>query len=862
MWRKKKFRRVSMRDFLDRQKQRFQTHAGKKATWYQKEVIGVGLTGLFIFLALALFSHNPQDPHLLNAGARIGQASNWAGIVGANVAALLVYFFGSAVYVLLACVMIPAYLFLAHGSVCTTRIRCIFLPMMLITSAGLCNRYGFDITNSYAGGLLGYAVCKLLEFPFGYGGTAIILWSLLWVSVSTIGQVSLLSLLNNAAQYGYWAVKNMIIAVSVATRWVVANAYWVFSTLFARGKKYREENEAFEPEDLFAPQYSDGFVVPLVGSSDFDPSRRPTGSSGRTGEVEGRPANASDYVNSYEWDGAVPGPRADTFPACPEEPVGRLEGCSLLVKKFANKIVRTFVRHAAEAPLRDRLFLPNSITKKNIFSGQPSAYVRVLDQAAVYKQAQLLQQKRFALPELELFDTQADTQLEQRMHDDALARGKKLEEKLQHFGVKGRVTNIKPGPVITLFEYQPEIDSKISKITALEDDLAMALSALSIRTIAPIPGKNAVGFEIANPTRENVYFSDVVRSADFENFQGELPLILGVDVVKTPVIVDLAKMPHLLVGGTTGSGKSVGLNAMLASLLCKCTPDQLRLILVDPKRLEFTPYADIPHLLFPIVTNPARATGVLKWVVQEMEERYERMAGIGVRNVLEYQRAVTHGMRDQEGHLLKPMPFIVVMIDELADLMIVAGKDVETHIVRIAQMARASGIHMIVATQRPSVDVVTGLIKVNFPSRVAFRVSSKVDSRTILDQGGAEKLLGRGDLLFMSSASTNLKRVHASYISDQEIQKLSAFLREQRKVQYLNLHEVLEVENSDGRGDAEDELFPEIIDFLKTTNEISISMLQRRYRIGFNRSARIIEQLEMSGLIAPAQGSKPRKVIR
>ncbi|MBY0353428.1 DNA translocase FtsK [Candidatus Babeliales bacterium] len=861
MWRKKKFRRVSMRDFLDRQKQRFQASAGKKATWYQKEVVGVGLTGLFIFLALALFSHNPSDPHLLNAGARIGQATNWAGIVGANVAALLVYFFGSAVYVLLVCVMIPAYLFLVHGSVCTTRIRCIFLPMMLITSAGLCNRYGFDITNSYAGGLLGYAVCKLLEFPFGYGGTAIILWSLLWVSISTIGQVSLLSVLNNVAQYSYWALKNTIIAVSVATRWLVTNTCWVFSTLFARGKKYREENEAFAPEDLFAPQYSDGFVVPLV-SGEVDPSRRSSSSSGRAGDVE-QSADASDYVNSYEWDGAVPGlvgdSRADILSVLPEEPAGRLEG---LIKKFANKTIRTFVRHAAETPLRERLLLPNSVAQKNMFAGEPTAYARVFDQAALYKQAQLLQQKRFALPELELFDTQADTQLEQRMHDDALARGKKLEEKLQHFGVKGRVTNIKPGPVITLFEYQPEIDSKISKITALEDDLAMALSALSIRTIAPIPGKNAVGFEIANPTRENVYFSDVVRSADFENFQGELPLILGVDVVKTPVIVDLAKMPHLLVGGTTGSGKSVGLNAMLASLLCKCTPDQLRLILVDPKRLEFTPYADIPHLLFPIVTNPARATGVLKWVVQEMEERYERMAGIGVRNVLEYQRAVTHGMRDQEGHLLKPMPFIVVMIDELADLMIVAGKDVETHIVRIAQMARASGIHMIVATQRPSVDVVTGLIKVNFPSRVAFRVSSKVDSRTILDQGGAEKLLGRGDLLFMSSASTNLKRVHASYISDQEIQKLAAFLREQRKVHYLNLHEVLEVENSDGRGDAEDELFPEIIDFLKTTNEISISMLQRRYRIGFNRSARIIEQLEMSGLIAPAQGSKPRKVIR
>ncbi|QQR49271.1 DNA translocase FtsK [bacterium] len=853
MWRKKKFKRVTMRAFLDRQKQLFKASAGTKSAWYHQEVLGVGLTGLFIFLALALFSYNPQDQTLLSTGLRIGAVSNWAGVIGAHVAAVLVYFFGSAVYVLLACVMVPAYLFLAQGSVCATRIRCVFLPLLLLASAGLCNRYGFDVTSSYAGGLLGYAVCSLLEFPFGYGGTAIILWSLLWMSVSTIGQISLLSMLNNAVQYGYWATKYTVLAVSRTVHLVAVKSYWVFCTVFARGKQYREENEAFEPEDVFAQTYSDGFVVPLVNEDSFNAVF-----AEKTEQGEGVAHAAPKNVNVYEWDAYAP----------PVAGVGAhvvatdLEQREALIAKFAHKNMRMFVRHEAAAPLRERLFLPNTVLKKNIFTGPLAAYARVLEAISLYEHARVLQAKKFTLPEVSLFDTHSDGQIDQRIQDEALARGKKLEEKLQHFGVKGRVTNIKPGPVITLFEYQPEIDSKISKITALEDDLAMALSALSIRTIAPIPGKNAVGFEIANPTRESVYFADIVRSEDFENFQGELPLILGVDVVKTPVIVDLAKMPHLLIGGTTGSGKSVGLNGMLASLLCKCTPEQLRLILVDPKRLEFTPYADIPHLLFPIVTNPARATGVLKWVVQEMEERYERMAGLGVRNVLEYQRAVAHGMRDQEGHVLKPMPFIVVMIDELADLMIVAGKDVETNIVRIAQMARASGIHMIVATQRPSVDVVTGLIKVNFPSRVAFRVSSKVDSRTILDQQGAEKLLGRGDLLFMSSASTNLKRVHASYISDQEIQHLASFLREQRKAQYLNLHEVLEVANEDGRGDAEDQLFPEIIDFLKTTSEISISMLQRRFRIGFNRSARIIEQLEMSGLIAPAQGSKPRKVIR
>jgi S-DNA-T family DNA segregation ATPase FtsK/SpoIIIE len=342
-----------------------------------------------------------------------------------------------------------------------------------------------------------------------------------------------------------------------------------------------------------------------------------------------------------------------------------------------------------------------------------------------------------------------------------------------------------------------------------------------------------------------------------------LPLVLGVDVVGKPVIEDLIKMPHLLVGGATGSGKSVGLNTMLVSLLCCKKPEDLRLILVDPKRLEFTPYADVPHLLFPIVTEPNRAVQALKWVVQEMEERYEIMSHVGVRNVVEYKKFEQDGRSAPDGFLLKPMPFIVVIIDELADLMIVAGKEVETQIVRIAQMARAAGIHMIVATQRPSVDVVTGLIKVNFPSRVAFRVSSKVDSRTILDAQGAEKLLGRGYMLYMNSASSELRRVHGAYLSDAEIEKLADFLRDQAKPQYLDLLEVLK--NTDekvGVGVVEDELYPEILNFVKTSEEISISMLQRKYSIGFNRSARIIEKLELDGIIAPAQGSKPRKVLR
>lgn len=438
-------------------------------------------------------------------------------------------------------------------------------------------------------------------------------------------------------------------------------------------------------------------------------------------------------------------------------------------------------------------------------------------------------------------------------------RGKLLEQKLAHFGVKGAVTAIKPGPLITLYEYQPDINTKLSKITALEDDLAMALQATGIRIIAPIPGKNAVGFEIANQTREAVFAAHLFQSDAFSQTKAHLPIVLGVDISGKPLVEDLVAMPHLLVGGTTGSGKSVGVNVMLTSLLLTKTPDELRLVLVDPKRLEFTPYADVPHLLFPIVTNPLKASQVLKWVVHEMEQRYIKMAEAGVRNVLDYALQSETLQSQGEGRF-EPMPFIAVVIDELADLMMVAGKEVETYIVRLAQMARAAGIHMIVATQRPSVDVVTGIIKVNFPSRVAFRVSSKVDSRTILDQSGAEKLLGKGDLLFMHAASPSLQRIHGSYLAEKEIERVTEYARSERKVEYLS-PAVVENVNQQQADQEEDALYRDVLEFIKTVDEISISSLQRQYRIGFNRSARIIDQLEQDGLLAPAQGSKPRKIL-
>lgn len=464
----------------------------------------------------------------------------------------------------------------------------------------------------------------------------------------------------------------------------------------------------------------------------------------------------------------------------------------------------------------------------------------------------------YRLPHGTLFAMRSKNKTDAEHRAELNARARILEEKLERFGVAGKVVSITQGPVVTLFEYQPDIDSKISKIIALEDDLALALQALSIRIIAPIPGKSVVGFEVANVKRQDVFFSSLVNSTDFKKFKGSIPLILGEDTIGAHVIIDLAKAPHLLIAGSTGSGKSVALNAMLVSMLCALDPDRLKLVLIDPKRLEFSAYADIAHLLFPIITDPKRACPVLKWVVQEMEDRYEHMASLGVRNIFDYNKYV-ESAPDTDN---KPLPFIVVVIDELSDLMMTAGRDIEELIARITQMARAAGIHMIVATQRPSVDVITGLIKANFPSRISFRVSSKIDSRTILDCGGAEKLLGLGDMLVSNSSSSTLARVHGAYVSDKEIQDTVNFIREQRVVQYTDLTENFYGDGAVGKSETEDVLFEEIVDYLDEVEEISISSLQRKFRIGYNRSARIIDTLESKGRILPADGGKMRKVVR
>ena len=488
--------------------------------------------------------------------------------------------------------------------------------------------------------------------------------------------------------------------------------------------------------------------------------------------------------------------------------------------------------------------------------------------------------KAFQLPPTSLLE--AETEKRQKIDRDSLIMNSRiLEKKLLDYGVEGKVVEVRPGPVITVYEFEPAPGVKVSRIVNLADDLALALSALSIRIVAPIPGKAVVGIEVPNTNRETVYFKEIIDSDNFRTFKSKLSFGLGKDISGQPFVVDLARMPHLLVAGSTGSGKSVSINAMICSILFKAAPEEVRFLMIDPKMLELSDYEGIPHLLLPVVTNPKKAAVALKWLVDEMERRYTVLAEKGVRNIEHYHQRMEKELREKgkvykrkgdvlegdEEKAMEPMervPYIVVVIDELADLMMISSREVEEYITRLAQMSRAVGIHLILATQRPSVDVLTGIIKANFPARISFQVTSKVDSRTILDTIGAEHLLGAGDMLFLPPGSSKLTRLHGAFVSSPEIKRVVEFLRKQGKPSYdpSILAEVKKEKEAVGGEEEEyDEKYDEALAFVAETGQASISLIQRRFRIGYNRAARIIEKMEAEGVVGPSDGVKAREVL-
>ena len=458
----------------------------------------------------------------------------------------------------------------------------------------------------------------------------------------------------------------------------------------------------------------------------------------------------------------------------------------------------------------------------------------------------------FKLPFIDFLKKNIELRNKKNIDDSELKKNSQFLEKiLLDFGVEGKIKRISCGPVVTLNEFEPASGIKVSKIVNLADDIARNTSSISTR-VATIPGKNTIGIEIPNSKRENVFLSEIINDEKFNKKETKLPIALGKSISGLPIIGDLSAMPHLLIAGTTGSGKSVCINTTILSLLYKYTPEKCNLILIDPKMLELSAYEGIPHLLCPVITEAKKATAALSWTVKEMESRYKLMTSVGVKNIDGYN--LKHK---------KHMPYIVVIVDEMSDLMMVAGKEIENYIQRLSQMARAAGIHIIMATQRPSVDVITGTIKANFPTRISFQVSSKIDSRTILGEQGAEQLLGKGDMLFMSSAN-RIIRIHAPFVSESEIEKVNSFLRSQGKPDYIDEITIIKDGDSDfaeTNDNEKDELYNKAVDIIKSEGKASTSFLQRKLQIGYNRAARIMETMEKEGIVGQANHVGKREIL-
>ncbi len=802
--------------------------------------------GIIIFLMISLFSYNPTDSSWFYISSSGGSVFNCGGYFGAQLAALLFYFFGGASFLLAIPLIVFGLIIFTKKTFRTDWERLCAALYIMCVGAALLTTYSMDVAVSpYPGGLLGLRFAQLLLNYFDAIGRALFLYGSLCASLIIVCRWSFMF----AVQQGMRMVQHIyvlmrkyhVVSKTVYAIGVCARALFVrlpiivvqFVMSLLNGTAFHETG-LMHPEDDDSDEYTETFDHSEWGAASQDIA------------YDNNDVIKVNYIILSLFSGARP-ERVEGYLRVPkiDAPI-----ISLSQKRFAT------VPHVYHKPVS--VPLPTQKTEKPYFA--PPSHKASEDfrkaSSVLTKQA-----PQYALPHMDIFIAEKHVE-DRNVEKELQERAQVLQDKLKRFGVNGQVVAIKRGPVVTVFEYQPDIDTKLSKIIVLEDDLAMALQAMSIRIIAPIPGRSVVGFEVSNTTRHDVLFSQITRSPAYTQFSGSLPLVLGKDTIGDAVVVDLARMPHLLIAGSTGSGKSVALNAVLISLLCKLSPDELKLILIDPKRLEFAAFTDIAHLLFPIVTSPVYAAPVLRWVVQEMEDRYEKMAECGARNISDYNQRVSVAQNSNKSdEELKPFPFIVVVIDELADLMITAGRDIEDLITRITQMARAAGIHMIVATQRPSVDVITGLIKANFPSRISFRVASRIDSRTILDTMGADRLLGRGDMLFLDAATSQLRRVHGAYVSDTEIEQVADHIRAQRKVEYLDMQQVTVLQGQDA-ATIDDVLYKDVREFLGEIDEVSISLLQRRFRIGYNRSARIIEMLEAQGLIMPQDGGKTRKVIR
>ncbi|MBW0146350.1 DNA translocase FtsK 4TM domain-containing protein [Marinobacter sp. CAU 1620] len=817
----------------------------------------IALIALCIYFSMALVTFSPSDPGWASIGHDTS-VQNYAGRTGAWLASLFMDFFGQVAY--LFPLMIAGYAFMLirrrndsmdlHWPLFMMRFGGFLLILLSATSLlSLYSVFGLGVSS---GGVLGTAVSEAMVRFFNLPATTLLLIAIFLFAITVTTGLSWFSLMD---QIGGLTLR----------------AGLMLKALFSPNPDKKKTAPSPKPEP---PVVKDRVAAPKAAPVEkqkggprwwhripgFGPSRpkkpskapserKEPGLEGLTTAVDPEPERLESFSSTEDSPTSQPAPSK----SAPGDAAAKSAGRSLKISPFKKD----------EQP-------PSS---KNSKEKQPS----------------LLEDLENPIPPISLLDPPEEHKEKGYSEESLEHMSRMLEEKLADFGVSVEVVEVNPGPVITRFEIKPAPGVKVSKISNLAKDLARSLAVLSVRVVEVIPGKSVVGIEIPNEEREMVRLSEVLGARVFEDSASPLTLALGNDIGGNPMVANLAKMPHLLVAGTTGSGKSVGVNAMLLSMLLKATPDEVRFIMVDPKMLELSIYDGIPHLLAPVVTDMKEAANALRWCVAEMERRYRLMANLGVRNIAGYNRKVKDAIaageplldplwkpdeylanEEQERPELDTLPFIVVVIDEFADMMMIVGKKVEELIARIAQKARAAGIHLVLATQRPSVDVITGLIKANIPTRISFQVSSKIDSRTVLDQGGAEQLLGHGDMLYLPPGSGLPVRVHGAFVDDDEVHRVVSAWKARGEPVYVD--DVLngaEGESlpgvptlSEGGGDSEgDALFDEAVAFVTEGRRVSISSVQRKFKIGYNRAANLVDAMEASGVVSAAGHNGAREVL-
>src|SRR5262245_50632666 len=842
------------------------------------EIAGLVLLGIGVVVMLSLASYSSSDPSW-NSTGKYERARNWIGPTGANIADLLFQTFG------LAAVVVPVLFGLAgwwqwkddRPQIPKSKAFGIFL--ILVSLTGVLTMLGSDTPGDfYLGGFVGkwlvYGAGVGLEHFLGSIG-AIVALLLLFIGGLVLGtQFSIANTLIRFSTPEQMRQPGFLYSVGNRFRAWRSNSENLQSKDLKRERppdqlreavrhpnfvpakaqpliNVRENPEKFETalletadQSINTPPILDiQFKEPSPDNFDIEeeiPTRVRDRSKSKTSPANGSPATVSqtnhhkrqakEIEDDFYDEGGLPTEDISQSPHTPQRTVDDM-------------LATASVKRPDHPEEREK---PRAASK--------SMRVTTISRAGI----------EYKLPSTEMLTPPSPrSEMEET---ELLERARQLAEKCAEFNVLGQVKQISPGPVVTTFEFKPDPGVKYSRVTSLVDDLCLALKAESIR-IDRIPGKSTVGIEVPNTQRETIRLREVIESKKFRESDSKLTLALGKTIDGSNYVADLTRMPHLLIAGATGAGKSVCLNGFLVALLNKATPDEVKMILVDPKRLELGLYADIPHLLTPIVTDPKRASYALKWAVSEMENRYKHLAAYGVRNVDQYNSEVcgsyNRKLAAENPDWPQPLPYIVVVIDELADLMMVSARDVEESITRLAQMARAVGIHLILATQRPSVDVITGLIKANFPSRISFRVSSKVDSRTIIDTNGAEALLGQGDMLFLPPGTSRLVRVHGAYVDEKEIKRICDFVRSQANPAYdenivSNNKEANGAENGEY---VKDEKYDDAVRIVVQSGKASTSLLQRHLRIGYGRAASIIDMMHREGLVGPEDGSKPRQVL-